>query len=138
MEFDLEEQWVEEGDNQENGDLEEPASEEENVQEESVEKLSPPEVNMLFNSDVEVHDYYRRYGLQNGFGIMIRNTRKIEGVNTYLTAVCHRYGDSVRKVVDSLNPKPIMKSNCKARLCAKRLEDDKYNDSEKRLYSINI
>ncbi|KAK1384203.1 hypothetical protein POM88_021938 [Heracleum sosnowskyi] len=121
MEFDLEEKWVEEADNQENGDLEEPASEEE-----SVEKLCPPEVHMLFNSDVEVHDYYRRYGLQNGFGIMIKNTRKIEGVNTYLIVACHRYGYSVRKVVDSLNPKPIVKSNCKARLCAKRLVDDKW------------
>ena len=65
-------------------------------------KLSPPKVNSVFDSEVEVCEYYRRYGQQNGFGITIRNTRKIDGVSTYLTVACHRYGDSHRKVVGSL------------------------------------
>lgn len=48
------------------------------------------------------------------------------GQREYLTVACHRYGNSARKVVDSLNPKPIVKSKFKARLCAKRMEDDKW------------
>nr|XP_017227596.1 PREDICTED: protein FAR1-RELATED SEQUENCE 5-like [Daucus carota subsp. sativus] len=66
----------------------------------------------------------RQYGLQNGSGIMIRNTRKIDGVNTYLTVACHRYGEPNQKVVDSLKPKPVVKTNCKARVCAKRMDED--------------
>ncbi|XP_017247535.2 protein FAR1-RELATED SEQUENCE 5-like isoform X1 [Daucus carota subsp. sativus] len=62
--------------------------------------------------------------MQNGFGIMIRNTRKIEGVNTYMTVACHRYSEPNQKALDSLKPKPIVKTNCKARLCAKRMDED--------------
>ncbi|KAL6538949.1 hypothetical protein OROMI_025275 [Orobanche minor] len=122
----FEDHWVEQEDNEEGKETEQINEQERNVEEEIIKKLSSPEVNMLFDSETEVYEYYRRYGLQNGFGVMIRNTRKIEGVSTYLTVACHRFGESLRKAVDSLNPKPIVKTNCKARLCAKRMEDDKW------------
>ncbi|KAL1802653.1 hypothetical protein ACET3Z_031300 [Daucus carota] len=112
---------------------EEDNDDDEDNNEEISEKLSPPEVNSVFDSEVEVYEYYKRYGKQNGFGITIRNTRKIDGVNTYLTVACHRYGNSHWKVVDSLNPKPVGKSNCKVRLCAKRMDDGKWN-----LHDLNI
>ncbi|XP_074351381.1 protein FAR-RED IMPAIRED RESPONSE 1-like [Apium graveolens] len=124
MELEVENQWTEDMNNEEDKESKESAEKEKNNDEESNEKLAPPEVNTLFNFDREVYEYYRRYGLQNGFGVMIRNTRKVHGVHTYVAISCHRYGDPQRKVVDSLNPKPIVKSNCKARLCSKKLDDD--------------
>ena len=117
---------IEESDHEEEEEQEPFDMQEEDNDQEISEKLSPPKVNSVFDSEVEVCEYYRRYGQQNGFGITIRNTRKIDGVSTYLTVACHRYGDSHRKVVGSLNPKPVVKSNCKARLCAKRMEDGKW------------
>ncbi|KAK1396173.1 hypothetical protein POM88_006036 [Heracleum sosnowskyi] len=126
MEFEGENQLAEEEDNGENQESKEFVMAEKNNNEEITEKLSPPEVNKLFDSQNEVYEYYRVYSLQNGFGITKRNNRKVEEVDTYLTIACHRYGDPHRKVLDSLNPKPIVKSNCKARLCAKRVEDDKW------------
>lgn len=52
---------------------------------------------------------------------MIRNTRMLKGFNTYSIVACHQYGEPNQKVV---RPKPIVKINCKAILCAKRVEDD--------------
>ncbi|KAL8109843.1 hypothetical protein AgCh_025801 [Apium graveolens] len=130
MESTVENQWTDKENYEEDKEsdqlvVEEEITEEDNA-EENVENLSPPEVNKLFDSEIEVYEYYRRYGLQNGFRITIRNIRKIDKVNTYLTVVCHRYGDVHRKVIDSLNPKSIMKSSCKARICAKGEKDDKW------------
>ena len=132
MEFESEDQLADKRDDEEEEESEpfdveeEDNDDDEDNNEEISEKLSPPEVNSVFDSEVEVCEYYKRYGKQNGFGIRIRNTRKIDGVNTYLTVACHRYGNSHRKVVDSLNPKPVGKSNCKVRLCAKRMDDGKW------------
>ncbi|XP_074361269.1 protein FAR1-RELATED SEQUENCE 2-like [Apium graveolens] len=130
MESEVENQWTNKENNEEDKESDQLVVEEENTEgdkdEENVEKLSPPKVNKLFDSETEVYEYYRLYGLQKGFGVTIRNTRKIDGVNIYLTVACHRYGDADRKVMDSLNPKPIVKSSCKARICAKREEDDKW------------
>lgn len=120
MELEIENQWVEEINNEENIESKQQGEEEENIDAQSIEKLAPPEVNKLFNFEGEVLEYYMRYGLQKGFGVTIRNTRKIEGVITYLTIACHRYSDPHRNVVHSLNPKPIVKSNCKPRFCAKK------------------
>ena len=103
MDFEFENQCIEQEENEEYEELESSSVQEKNNDGETTE-LSPPEVNTIFNSETEVCEYYRRYGLQNGFGIMIRNTRKIDGVNTYLTVACNRYGEPNQKVVDSLKP----------------------------------
>ena len=80
MDFEFENQCIEQEENEEYEELESSSVQEKNNDGETTEQLSPPEVNTIFNSETEVCEYYRRYGLQNGFGIMIRNTRKIDGL----------------------------------------------------------
>ncbi|KAK1379473.1 hypothetical protein POM88_026217 [Heracleum sosnowskyi] len=124
MNFKFDNQRITVKEKEECEDIEQLKAQEEHSEEETAKQLSPPEVNTVFNSEGEVYEYCRQHGLQNGFGIMIRNTRKIDGVSMYLTVACHRYGERNQRAVDSLKPKPVVKTNCKARLCAKRMDED--------------
>ena len=111
MNFEFEIQCIEQEENEEYEETESFLVQEKNTDGETTKQLSPPEVNTTFNSETEVCEYYKQYGLQNEFGIMIRNTRKIDGVNTYLTVACNGYGEPNQKVVDSLKPKPVVKQD---------------------------
>ncbi|KAK8916235.1 Protein FAR-RED IMPAIRED RESPONSE 1 [Platanthera zijinensis] len=64
--------------------------------------------------------------MQSGFGVSKRSSTKTDGIPTYITIGCSRYGKSNISSQNVLNPHPITKTQCKARLLAKRLEDNKW------------
>ncbi|KAK8923413.1 Protein FAR-RED ELONGATED HYPOCOTYL 3 [Platanthera zijinensis] len=88
--------------------------------------LEPPKINTSFESIEEIFDYYRKYGMQSGFGVSKRSSTKTEGITTYITIGCSRYEKSNISSQNALNPHPITKTQCKVRLIAKRLEDNKW------------
>ncbi|KAK8949262.1 Protein FAR-RED IMPAIRED RESPONSE 1 [Platanthera zijinensis] len=64
--------------------------------------------------------------MQCGFGVSKRSSTKSEGITTYITIGCSRFGKSNISSQNILNPHPITKTQCKARIFAKRLEDNKW------------
>lgn len=88
--------------------------------------LEPPKINTSFASVEHMYDYYRKYGMQNGFGVSKRSSIKLEGAITYITIGCCKYGKTKISSQNVLNPHPITKSQCKALIRAKRLEDNSW------------
>ncbi|KAK8957504.1 Protein FAR1-RELATED SEQUENCE 8 [Platanthera zijinensis] len=64
--------------------------------------------------------------MQSGFGVSKRSSTKTEGIPTYITIGCSRYEKSNISSQNVLNSHPITKTQCKFRLLAKRLEDNKW------------
>ena len=71
---------------------------EENNKELVVEKAIEPTVGMSFNSPDEMFEYYKAYGLQEGFLVIRRPCRKLDdGSLRYVTFTCGRNGKSKAK-----------------------------------------
>lgn len=89
-------------------------------------RVEEPKLNMVFDSTSEIYEYYRKYAAQIGFGVSKRSTKKIAGVVKYFTIVCHSNGESKKMSKISLKSHSVIKVGCKAKLCAKLLEDGKW------------
>ncbi|XP_022866174.1 protein FAR1-RELATED SEQUENCE 5-like, partial [Olea europaea var. sylvestris] len=76
-----------------------------------------PEVGMLFKSEVDMYDFYKKYAYAVGFPIKKRNSKKgDDGVVRYMTLTCSREGGINNNSSDSLKPQPTVKMGCKARI----------------------
>ncbi|KAK8951267.1 Protein FAR-RED IMPAIRED RESPONSE 1 [Platanthera zijinensis] len=64
--------------------------------------------------------------MQSGFRVSKRSSTKTEGIPTYITIRCSRFGKSNISSKKVLNPHPITKTQCKTRLFTNRLEDNKW------------
>ncbi|XP_042965428.1 protein FAR-RED IMPAIRED RESPONSE 1-like [Carya illinoinensis] len=84
-------------------------------------KVEPPKAGMKFGSDKEVLVYYKRYAKQEGFGVIIRRTKRdIDGSPKYVTISCARGGKYYPSVDRNLSkPRPTTKTDCKAKVNAR-------------------
>ncbi|KAG2694522.1 hypothetical protein I3760_08G149300 [Carya illinoinensis] len=73
-------------------------------------KVDPPTTGMKFLSDKEVLLYYKRYAKQEGFGVIIKRTKRdLDGNAKYVTIGCACGG----------KPRPTTKTDCKAKVNAR-------------------
>ncbi|KAH9760448.1 protein FAR1-RELATED SEQUENCE [Citrus sinensis] len=76
-----------------------------------------PTVGMFFDSPDEMFEYYKGYGLQEGFPVMRRSCRKgDDGSLRYVTFTCGRNGKSKAKDTNVLRLQPNQKIGCNAKL----------------------
>ncbi|KAK8951917.1 Protein FAR-RED IMPAIRED RESPONSE 1 [Platanthera zijinensis] len=64
--------------------------------------------------------------MQCDFGVSKRFSTKLEGIQTYITIGCGRFVKSNISSQKVLNPHPITKTLCRAKLLVKRLEDNRW------------
>ncbi|XP_062153444.1 protein FAR1-RELATED SEQUENCE 4-like [Alnus glutinosa] len=90
-------------------------------------KVEEPKESMMFDSLEEVEDYYRKYGRQVGFGVVKRTGKKgKDGSPKYITLTCIRQGKPKKGKGDCTKPVPkIIRTQCKARICATLCADGK-------------
>ncbi|KAH9726548.1 protein FAR1-RELATED SEQUENCE [Citrus sinensis] len=90
---------------------------EENNEELVVENVVEPTVGMSFDSPDEMFEYYKTYGLQEGFPVMRRSCRKgDDGSLRYVTFTCGRNGKSKAKATNVLRLQPNQKIGCNAKI----------------------
>ena len=76
-----------------------------------------PTVGMFFDSPDEMFEYYKGYGLQEGFPVMRRSCRKgDDGSLRYVTFTCGRNGKSKAKDTNVLRLQPNQKIGCNAKI----------------------
>ncbi|XP_022877014.1 protein FAR1-RELATED SEQUENCE 5-like [Olea europaea var. sylvestris] len=76
-----------------------------------------PEVGMLFKSEVDMYDFYKKYAYAVGFSVKKRNSKKGDGgVVRYMTLTCSREGGIISNSSGSLKPQLTVKMGCKARI----------------------
>ncbi|KAH9724212.1 protein FAR1-RELATED SEQUENCE [Citrus sinensis] len=81
------------------------------------EKVVEPTVGMFFDSPDEMFEYYKAYGLQEGFPVMRRSCRKgDDGSLRYATFTCGRNGKLKAKDTNVLRLQPNQKIGCNAKL----------------------
>ncbi|XP_052198814.1 protein FAR1-RELATED SEQUENCE 6-like isoform X2 [Diospyros lotus] len=87
------------------------------VEEVSDVNVLTPIAGMVFNSEKEVFEFYNRYALQKGFGLTKRSTKNgDDGQLKYYSLACAKVGKYVSKAKNSYNPRPSMKTACKAKI----------------------
>uniref|UniRef100_A0A803NR52 Protein FAR1-RELATED SEQUENCE n=1 Tax=Cannabis sativa TaxID=3483 RepID=A0A803NR52_CANSA len=93
--------------------------------------IKAPESGMHFSSFNDLYEYYREYGKQEGFGIKKKTIRASEDRKIrFLTLSCSRAGKSESHKQNFLNPNPLTRVECKARINGTILEDGKSGGHE--------
>jgi len=95
-------------------------------------KVEKPKELMMFDSLEEVEEYYRKYGQQVGFGVVKRTGKKgKDGSRRYITLACIRQGKPNKGKDDCTKAVPkIIRTQCKARICATLSADGKWFSSQ--------
>ncbi|XP_042966947.1 protein FAR1-RELATED SEQUENCE 5-like isoform X4 [Carya illinoinensis] len=84
------------------------------------EKVDPPTAGMKFPSDNEVLLYYKRYAKQEGFGVIIKRTKRdLDGNAKYVTIGCARGGRYYPSYSNLAKPRATTKTDCKAKVNAR-------------------
>ncbi|XP_040994324.1 protein FAR1-RELATED SEQUENCE 1-like [Juglans microcarpa x Juglans regia] len=80
-------------------------------------RVEPPKSGMQFSTDKEVLDYYKRYAKQEGFGVIIKRTKRdLDGDAKYVTIGCARGGRYYPSHSNLSKPRPTTKTDCKAKI----------------------
>ena len=77
-----------------------------------------PCVGMSFGSEKEITEYYRNYAQRVGFGTTKISSKKGDEGKTYFTLACSRSRKYASRSKNLLEPNPVTKTQCKARLNA--------------------
>ena len=73
---------------------------------------------MIFPSETELRLYYKAYAQANGFGISKLGSKNgSDGKQKWFSLSCAKYGVFSSKGKNILQPRPSVKTNCKARIC---------------------
>ncbi|KAF5447356.1 hypothetical protein F2P56_032913 [Juglans regia] len=82
--------------------------------------VEPPKSGMQFSTDQEVLDYYKRYTKQEGFGVIIKRTKRdLDGGAKYVTIGCARGGMYYPSHSNLSKPRPTKKIDRKAKVNAR-------------------
>ncbi|XP_062173549.1 protein FAR-RED IMPAIRED RESPONSE 1-like [Alnus glutinosa] len=83
--------------------------------------VKEPKDGMLFDSMEELHEYYRNYAKQKGFGVIQKKKKKDENGDVhYITLACARQGSRQSSSSNSFcKPSKTIRTGCKATLNAK-------------------
>ncbi|XP_042947953.1 protein FAR1-RELATED SEQUENCE 6-like [Carya illinoinensis] len=88
-------------------------------------KVEPPKAGMKFGSNKEVLSYYKRYAKQEGFGVIIRRTKRdIDGHARYVTIACARGGRYYPCHSNLSKSRPTTKTDCKAKVNARLVKGE--------------
>ncbi|XP_035546682.1 protein FAR1-RELATED SEQUENCE 5-like [Juglans regia] len=83
-------------------------------------RVEPPTSGMQFSTDKEVLDYYKRYAKQEGFGVIIKRTKRdLDGDAKYVTIGCARGGRYYPSHSNLAKPRATTKTDCKAKINAR-------------------
>ncbi|KAF8405193.1 hypothetical protein HHK36_010093 [Tetracentron sinense] len=84
-----------------------------------------PYLEMEFNSKEEAYSFYREYAKSIGFGTSKLNSRRSRVSGEFIDAkfVCCKYGSKQRSNVEVANPRPDHKTDCKASMYVKKVQD---------------
>ncbi|XP_042954728.1 protein FAR1-RELATED SEQUENCE 5-like [Carya illinoinensis] len=90
-------------------------------------RVEPPRSGMEFDSLKELTSYYKQYAKLEGFGVRTQRTRKDDdGRPVYVTVGCARGGKYQPKNSNISKPRPITRTDCKARVNATLSKNDKW------------
>ncbi|XP_062152243.1 protein FAR-RED IMPAIRED RESPONSE 1-like [Alnus glutinosa] len=83
--------------------------------------VKEPKNGMLFGSIEELHEYYRNYAKQEGFGVVQKKKKKDENGDVhYITLACARQGNRQSSSSNKVcKPSKTIRTGCKATLNAK-------------------
>ena len=89
--------------------------------------LCEPFNDLEFESKEEAYSFYREYARSVGFGITIKASRRSKKSGKFIDikVACSRFGNK-RESGGSVNPRPCIKTDCKAGMHMKRKEDGKW------------
>ncbi|KAK9283583.1 hypothetical protein L1049_011832 [Liquidambar formosana] len=81
------------------------------------EQCEEPKVGMVFKSEYDVSQIFNKFAKKEGFGIKKCSVKcDQDSVVKYFCLVCSRNGKHLSKGKNTLNPKPSVKSGCKAKI----------------------
>ncbi|KAG6696778.1 hypothetical protein I3842_09G166200 [Carya illinoinensis] len=82
--------------------------------------IEPPKAGMKFGTDKEVLAYYKRFAKQEGFGVIIRRTKRdLHGNAKYVTIACARSCKYYPSHNNLSKPRPTTKIDCKVKVNAR-------------------
>ncbi|GLT48002.1 hypothetical protein SLA2020_216470 [Shorea laevis] len=86
-----------------------------------------PNNGMEFDSKEAAYSFYREYARSVGFGITIKASRRSKSSGKFIDVkiACSRFG-SKRQSGTVINPRPCIKTGCKAGMHMKRKQDEKW------------
>ncbi|KAF7825925.1 protein FAR1-RELATED SEQUENCE 2 isoform X1 [Senna tora] len=89
--------------------------------------LNEPQNGLEFDSKEEAYSFYREYARSVGFGITIRASRRSKKSGKFIDIkiACSRFG-SKRESGTTVNPRPCIKTDCKAGMHMKKSPDGKW------------
>ncbi|XP_059649566.1 protein FAR-RED IMPAIRED RESPONSE 1-like [Cornus florida] len=86
-----------------------------------------PKVGMIFESEEEVRNYYKKYAKHWGFGVAKISTKnRSDGKSSYFSLACARNGKTALKAKESFHSRPSTKTNCKAKINVIAKEDGRF------------
>jgi len=93
-----------------------------------VKNVEQPKEGMLFGSIEELHEYYRSYAKQEGFGVVQKKKKKNKDKNVhYISLGCARQGKRQSSSSNSFcKPSQTIRTGCKATLNAKLVDTKWY------------
>ncbi|KAK9269888.1 hypothetical protein L1049_025461 [Liquidambar formosana] len=81
------------------------------------EQCEEPKVGMVFSSEYDVRQFFSKFVEKEGFGIKKCSVKCDQnGVVKYFCLACSRNGKHLSKGKNTLNPRPSVKSGCKAKI----------------------
>ncbi|XP_040987706.1 putative protein FAR1-RELATED SEQUENCE 10 [Juglans microcarpa x Juglans regia] len=87
-------------------------------------EILEPTVGCFFKTEQELINYYKQYGRHIGFGIMTQRSRKeVNGTVKYVILRCARGGKARNQITNLSKPRPITKTDCKAKINAHLIGD---------------
>ncbi|OWM87290.1 protein FAR1-RELATED SEQUENCE 6-like [Punica granatum] len=76
-----------------------------------------PKVGMVFNTEEEICDYFKRYAYQQGFGVRKVSTKSdTDRQARYYSLACSRGGKNLSTAKNYLTARPSIKTDCKAKI----------------------
>ncbi|XP_042968671.1 protein FAR1-RELATED SEQUENCE 1-like [Carya illinoinensis] len=86
-----------------------------------------PKSKTEFNSLEDLMSYYKKFGKKSGFGVMTkRSERGEDGTIRYVTLAYTCGGKAQNRILNVVNPHPIGKTECKAKINVLKTADGKF------------
>ncbi|XP_018821598.2 putative protein FAR1-RELATED SEQUENCE 10 [Juglans regia] len=90
-------------------------------------KIEESKVDMIFETQSDVIEYYTKFAKQEGFGVSKRtSTTGDYGEVKYFTIACNCHHKPISKSSKVDRPKPIGGTGCKAKINVKQIADARY------------
>ncbi|XP_059639492.1 protein FAR1-RELATED SEQUENCE 4-like [Cornus florida] len=90
-------------------------------------EVKKPVVGMVFCSEEQVRSYYNNYARSQGFGVIKVSAKNgSDGKSRKFSLACAQYGKQKSIARDTFHPRPLIKTNCKAKINVTAKDDGKF------------